>query len=79
MLDQIKLQLEGRRIKEREDSERGGDGGRLFEGDGYFKYFRQREAIIRGKQLIKGRLLFEEIGYNSKKKKKKLASEIRSI
>ena len=34
--------------------------GRLFEGGDYFKYFRQRWAIIRGRRLIKGRLLFEE-------------------
>ena len=31
--------------------------GELFEGGDYFKDFRQREAII------KGRLLFEEIRY----------------
>ena len=29
-------------------------------GGDYFKYFRQRGAIIRGRRLIKGRLLFEE-------------------
>ena len=34
--------------------------GRLLEGGDYFKYFRQRWAIIRGRRLIKGRLLFEE-------------------
>ena len=37
--------------------------GRLFEGGDYFKYFGQRGAIIRGRRLIKGRLLFEEIRY----------------
>ena len=36
-------------------------GGRLFEGGDYFKYFRQRGAIIRGRRLIERRLLFEEI------------------
>ena len=40
-----------------------GGGGRLFEGGGYFEYFHQRGAIIRGRRLIKGRLLFEEIRY----------------
>ena len=30
-------------------------------GGDYFKYFCQRGAIIRGRQLIEGRLLFEEI------------------
>ena len=38
-------------------------GGRLFEGGDYFEYFRQRRAIIRGRGLIEGRLLFEEIRY----------------
>ena len=42
---------------------RGGGGGRLFEGGDYFKYFGQRGAIIRGRRLIEGRLLFEEIRY----------------
>ena len=36
---------------------------RLFEGGGYFKYFGQRGAIIRGRRLIERRLLFEEIRY----------------
>ena len=40
-----------------------GGGGRLFEGGDYFKYFGQRGAIIRGRRLIEGRLLFEEIWY----------------
>ena len=39
------------------------EGGRLFEGRDYFKYFGQRGAIIRGRRLIEGRLLFEEIRY----------------
>ena len=38
-------------------------GGRLLEGGDYFKYFGQRGAIIRGRRLIEGRLLFEEIRY----------------
>ena len=42
----------------------GGAGvGQLLEGGDYFKYFRQRGVIIRGRQLIEGRLLFEEIWY----------------
>ena len=52
-------------IKEREKMVRGvgWGGGRLFERDDYFKHFHQRGAIIRGKRLIEGRLLFEEIRY----------------
>ena len=46
------------------NGERG--GGRLFEGGDYFKYFGQRGAIIRGRRLIEGRLLFEEIRYLKK-------------
>ena len=41
-------------------------GGGLFEEGDYFKYFRQRGAIIRGRRLIEGRLLFEEIRYVTK-------------
>ena len=37
---------------------KGAGEGRLFEGGDYFKYFRQRGVLIRGRQLIKGRLLF---------------------
>ena len=37
-------------------------GGLLKEGS-YFKYFHQRGAIIWGRGLIEGRLLFEEIWY----------------
>ena len=40
---------------------KGAREGRLFEGSDYFKYFHQREAIIRGRLLLEGRLLFEEI------------------
>ena len=40
-----------------------GGGGALFEGGDYFKYFGQRGTIIRGRRLIEGRLLFEEIRY----------------
>ena len=42
---------------------RGAGLGRLLEGSDYFKCFRQRGLIIRGRQLIEGRLLFEEIRY----------------
>ena len=37
---------------------RGAGEGRLFKGGDYFKYFCQRGGLIRGRQLIKGRLLF---------------------
>ena len=38
---------------------RGGGGGRpLIEGGDYLKYFNQKGAIIRGRRLIEGRLLF---------------------
>ena len=33
--------------------------GQSVEGGDYFKYFRQRGTIIRGRRLIKGRLLGE--------------------
>ena len=59
LLDQTLLQLDGEGIKEREDGERG-SGGRLFEGGDYFKYFRLKGAIIPGRQLIEGQLLFKE-------------------
>ena len=36
-------------------------GGQLFKEGGYFEYFGQKGAIIQGRRLIKGRLLFEEI------------------
>ena len=62
MLDQNPLQLDGEGIKEREDSE-GGGGGRLFEGGDYFKYFFLIGAMIPGRQLIEGQLLFKETWY----------------
>ena len=40
---------------------RGAGRGRLFDN---FKYYHQKRAIIRGKRLIEGRLLFEEIRYS---------------
>ena len=41
-----------------------GGGGRLFERGDWFKHFRLRGgAIIRGRRLMEGRLLFEEIRY----------------
>ena len=44
--------------------ERGGDGGGgLIEGGDHFKYFQRRGAIIQGKRLIEGWLLFEQIRY----------------
>ena len=42
---------------------REGGGGVLFEGGDYFKYFGQRGAIIRGRRLIEGLLLFKDIQY----------------
>ena len=71
MLDHIALQLNREGIKEREDSERRGGRGRLFEGGDYFEYFGQRGAIIRGRRLIEGRLLFEEIRKVAKKVNRK--------
>ena len=38
----------------------------MLQGDNYFKYFHQRGAIIWGRQLIKGWLLFEEIRHTVK-------------
>ena len=35
----------------------------ILEGGDYFEHFCQRQAIIQGRQLIEGRLLFEEIRY----------------
>ena len=40
-----------------------GGGWRLFEEGDYFKYFCLKGAIIQGRRLIDGRLLFEEIRY----------------
>ena len=62
LLDQTPLQLDSEGIKEREDGERG-SGGRLFEGGDYFKYIRLKGAIIPGRQLIEGKLLFKETQY----------------
>ena len=41
-MDQIPLQLDKDGIKEREDGEKEGGGGALFEGSDYFKYFHQK-------------------------------------
>ena len=56
--------------KEREDGEKGGEGGRLFERGDYFIYFRLGGgggggggAIIRVRRLIEGLLFVEEIWY----------------
>ena len=57
LLDQIPLQLDRKGIKESEDGMRGGEGG------DYFRYFRQKGAIIWGRQLLEGLLLFREIWY----------------
>ena len=54
---------EGDKRNRRRQEGWGGGGGRLFEGGGFFKYFRLKEAIIQGRRLIEGRLLFEEIRY----------------
>ena len=56
------LQLDREEVKERGDGERNG-GDYSIEGDDYFKYFHQRGAIIWGRRLIEGQLLFEEIRY----------------
>ena len=42
---------------------RGAGVKRLFKGGNQFKYFSQREAIIRGRRLVEGQLLFQEIQY----------------
>ena len=54
---------EGDKRNRRRQEGWGGGGGRLFEGGDFFKYFRLKEAIIQGRRLIEGRLLFEEIRY----------------
>ena len=50
----------------------------LFEGGGYFKYFRRRGAIIQGRRLIEGRLLFEDTRYLYLELKIKVGSGLRS-
>ena len=52
-----------KRNRRRQEGWGGGGGWRLFEGGDFFKYFRLKEAIIQGRRLIEGRLLFEEIRY----------------
>ena len=62
LLDQIPLQLDREGIKEREDDERGGEGGgRLF-----------REAINRGTAIIRGNTVVQ---VDKKKRKEKKLSE----
>ena len=56
-MDQIPLQLDKDGIKEREDGEKEGGGGALFEGSDYFKYFHQKGAIIRRTAIIRGNTL----------------------
>ena len=65
MLDHFAIQLDREAIKGREDGERGGK--RFFEGDDYLKYFRQkgvgdysREAINRGRAIIRGNTVFKQ-------------------
>ena len=58
--------------------ERGGGGGRLFDGGDYLKYFGQRGAIIRGRRLIEGRLLFEEIRYDNNEKTDNMQTYLKS-
>ena len=60
-LDQNPLQLDSEGIKERENGERA-EGRQLFEG-GDFSIFPSKGGIIRGRRLIEGRLLFEEMQY----------------
>ena len=61
-LDQNPLQLDSEGIKERENGERA-EGRQLFEG-GHFSIFPSKGGgIIRGRRLIEGRLLFEEMRY----------------
>ena len=64
MLDHIALTTKGRPKKRRLRKERAGGGEAIIRGARrYFKRFRKREAIIRGRRLIEGWLLFEEIRY----------------
>ena len=53
ILQAFNFQLDREGTKEREDGERGGVGGQLFERCDYFKYFGQRGAIIRGTAIIR--------------------------
>ena len=57
------LTWQGGDKRNRRRQEGWGGGWRLFEGGDYFKHFRLKEAIIQGRRLIEGRLLFEEIRY----------------
>ena len=63
--DRLHFSFTRRGKKEREDGEKGGEGGRLFERGDYFIYFRLRGggAIIRVRRLIEGLLFVEEIWY----------------
>ena len=53
-------------------------GERLFDGGDCFKYFGQRGAIIRGRRLIEGRLLFEEIRYDNNEKTDNMQTYLKS-
>ena len=53
----LHFNLAGRGLKKEKKAKGLGRGG------DYFKYFRLKGAIIRGRRLIEGRLLFEEIRY----------------
>ena len=57
------LTWQGGDKRNRRRQEGWGGGWRLFEGGDFLKYFRLKEAIIQGRRLIEGRLLFEEIRY----------------
>ena len=49
-------------VRERENGEGWGWGAiKVYEEGDSFKYFSQRGAIIRGRRLIEGQLLFKEI------------------
>ena len=57
------LNLAGRGLKKEKKAKGCAGGGGRGAGGDYFKYFRLKGAIIRGRRLIEGRLLFEEIRY----------------
>ena len=63
LLDHVALQLNREGIKGGKDGKKSAGWGGLFEEGDYFKYFHQRVAIVRGRRLIEGWLLFEEILY----------------
>ena len=71
MLDQILLYLDRERLKK--DGEMGSQGA----GGLIISNISIKGEIIRGRQLIKGQLLFEEIGYLQKDAKITLIAKLK--